>query len=34
MIAEFDVIFKIYDKIIKFDIEFYNLNFQMRIKNK
>ena len=34
IIAKFDVIFKIYDKIVKFDIELYNLNFQMKIKNK
>ena len=34
IIAKFDVIFEIYNKIIKFDIEFYDFNFQIEIKNK
>ena len=34
IIVELNIIFKIYNKIIKFDIEFHNFNFEIRVKNK
>ena len=34
MIIELNVIFETYDKIIKFDVELYNLNFEIKVKEK
>ena len=34
IVTKLNIIFKIYNKVIKLDIKFYNLNFIMSVKDK